>query len=307
VAYDDVTFSYGDESPRDSTASRTESDDADREERPPVLRGVSFAVDAGETVGIVGPTGSGKSTLVRLLVRFYDPDSGTVRIDGHDVRDLAIEDLRRAVGYVAQEPFLFYGTVAENIAYGSFDGGEQRSSGSRTQFGEADHEAIETAARNAAAHEFIQNLPDGYDTLVGERGVKLSGGQRQRVALARTFLKDPDVVVLDEATSHVDTETEAIIQRSLAAFAAGRTTIAIAHRLSTVKDADNILVLEGGQVVEQGTHDELLAEDGLYANLWRVQAGDIDTLPASFFEAAIARRAAIEGGGEAESRPEGWD
>ena len=330
VAYEDVTFSYGDESHSDSSASQTASDDADRggglgggddeqddsdedpadapeEERPPVLRGVSFAVDAGETVGIVGPTGSGKSTLVRLLVRLYDPDSGTVRLDGHDVRDLAVEDLRRAVGYVAQEPFLFYGTVAENIAYGSFDVDEQSSSGSRTQSGDADDEAIETAARNAAAHEFISNLPDGYDTMVGERGVKLSGGQRQRVALARTFLKDPDVLVLDEATSHVDTETEAIIQRSLASFATGRTTIAIAHRLSTVKEADTILVLEGGQVVERGTHDDLLEEDGLYANLWRVQAGDIDTLPASFFEAAIARRAAIEGGEEVEPRADGWD
>ena len=268
VTYDDVSFSY-------------DPDD----DRPPVLRGVSFDVSAGDTVGIVGPTGSGKSTLVKLLVRLYDPQGGAVRVDGHDVRDLGIADLRRAVGYVAQEPFLFYGTVGENIAYGTFD---------------ASDEAIEAAARRAAAHEFIENLPEGYDTTVGERGVKLSGGQRQRVALARTFLKQPDILVLDEATSHVDTETEAIIQRSLRDLATDRTTIAIAHRLSTVKDADTILVLEGGRVVEQGAHRELLAENGLYANLWRVQAGDFEDLPDSFFEAAIARRAAIEGGGESD-------
>ena len=266
IDYDGVRFAYP---------------TADDEPTRPVLRDVSFGVDAGDTVGIVGPTGSGKSTLVKLLVRLYDPEAGTVSIDGHDVRDVSIESLRRAVGYVAQEPFLFYGTVRENIAYGTFD---------------ASDEAVEAAARRAAAHEFIQNLSDGYDTLVGERGVRLSGGQRQRIALARTFLKDPAVLVLDEATSHVDTETEAIIQRSLRDLAADRTTIAIAHRLSTVKDADEILVLEGGRVVERGTHDELLAEDGLYANLWRVQAGDLDDLPDSFFEAAIARRAAIEGG-----------
>ena len=253
----------------------------DDEDSRPVLRDVSFTVDAGDTVGIVGPTGSGKSTLVKLLVRLYDPETGTVRIDGHDVRDVSIESLRRAVGYVAQEPFLFYGTVRDNIAYGTFD---------------ASDEAVEAAARSAAAHEFVSNLPDGYDTVVGERGVRLSGGQRQRIALARTFLKDPAVLVLDEATSHVDTETEAIIQRSLRDLAADRTTLAIAHRLSTVKDADEILVLEGGRIVERGTHDDLLAADGLYANLWRVQAGDLDDLPAAFFEDAIARRAAIEGG-----------
>jgi ATP-binding cassette subfamily B protein len=264
-----VTFSY----------------DLEDEDTRPVLRGVSFEVSPGDTVGIVGPTGSGKSTLVKLLVRLYDPESGVVRIDGHDVRDVSIADLRRAVGYVAQEPFLFYGTVGENIAYGTFD---------------ADDAAIETAARRAAAHEFIENLPEGYETMVGERGVKLSGGQRQRVALARTFLKEPEILVLDEATSHVDTETEAIIQRSLRDLATDRTTIAIAHRLSTVKDADTILVLEGGRIVESGTHGDLLAEDGLYANLWRVQAGDLEDLPESFFTAAIARRAAIEGGGESD-------
>jgi ATP-binding cassette subfamily B protein len=248
-----------------------------------VLHGVSFTVEPGATVGVVGPTGSGKSTLVKLLVRLYDVESGSVRVDGHDIRDVALDSLRRRVGYVAQEPFLFYGTVAENIAYGTFDASEAE---------------LERAARRAAAHEFIANLPDGYDTMVGERGVKLSGGQRQRLALARTFLKDPNVLVLDEATSHVDTETEAIIQRSLRELAADRTTVAIAHRLSTVKDADEILVLEGGRIVERGTHPDLIEEDGLYANLWRVQAGDIEDLPASFFEAAVARRATIEGSSE---------
>jgi ATP-binding cassette subfamily B protein len=296
IEYDHVTFTYPSGPPGvtldadDGEAADADAEpndvDGDRDREPtPVLRDVSFTVESGETVGIVGPTGSGKSTLVKLLVRLYDPDDGVVRIDAVDVRDRRLSDLRRAVGYVSQEPFLFYGSIRENITYGTFD---------------ATDVEVEAAARRAAAHEFIANLPDGYDSVVGERGVRLSGGQRQRVALARTILKDPAVLVLDEATSHVDTETEAIIQRSLADLATDRTTIAIAHRLSTVKHADQILVLEGGRVVEAGTHDDLLAEDGLYANLWRVQAGDIEDLPQSFFEAAIARRAAIEGGGESD-------
>ena len=286
ITYDDVTFSYDSD---DDSGLPEEEDAADDQSTPdsptPVLQDVSFDVAPGDTVGIVGPTGSGKSTLVKLLVRLYDPDDGAVRVDGHDVRDVSLESLRRRIGYVAQEPFLFYGTVRENIAYGTFD---------------ATARDVEAAAKRAAAHEFVENLPDGYDTLVGERGVRLSGGQRQRIALARTFLKDPAVLVLDEATSHVDTETEAIIQRSLRDLATDRTTIAIAHRLSTVKDADEILVLEGGRIVERGAHDDLLAQDGLYANLWRVQAGDFDSLPDSFFEAAVARRAAIESGSESD-------
>jgi ATP-binding cassette subfamily B protein len=180
---------------------------------------------------------------------------------------------------VSQEPFLFHGTIRENVAYGS---------------PEATDEEVEAAARAAQAHEFVERLPDGYDTLVGERGVKLSGGQRQRVALARTILKDPPILILDEATSHVDTETEALIQWSLSRFSEGRTVIAIAHRLSTIRGADEIVVLEGGRVAERGSHEALLANDGLYANLWRIQAGDLEAVPRSFLEDAVRRRAEVD-------------
>jgi ATP-binding cassette subfamily B protein len=180
------------------------------------------------------------------------------------------------MGYVSQETFLFYGSVRDNIAYGSPD---------------ATDEDIRAAAKAAEAHEFVRSLPEGYDTMVGERGVKLSGGQRQRIAIARAVLKDPEILVLDEATSDVDTETEMLIQRSLDRLTEDRTTMVIAHRLSTVKDADQIIVLEDGRVVERGTHGELLEEDGLYANLWAVQAGEIDDLPPEFIERAARRRA----------------
>ncbi|MBX0288141.1 ABC transporter ATP-binding protein/permease [Halomicroarcula sp. F28] len=256
VEYDDVTFGYG--------------------EDEPVLDDVSFTVDGGDTVALVGPTGAGKSTVMKLLLRMYDPDDGAVRIDGQDLREVQITSIRRAIGYVSQETFLFYGTVRDNIAYGTFD---------------ATDEEIRQAAEAAEAHQFVQNLPDGYETMVGERGVKLSGGQRQRIAIARAMLKDPDILVLDEATSDVDTETEMLIQRSLDELTADRTTFAIAHRLSTIKDADTILVLEDGRIVERGSHDELLSEDGLYANLWAVQAGEIDELPEEFVQRAIRRRA----------------
>ncbi|MFO8115380.1 MAG: ABC transporter ATP-binding protein [Halorubrum sp.] len=265
VTYDGVRFAYSGEA---------------------VLTDVDFAVEGGTTVGVVGPTGAGKSTLLKLLPRLYDADEGAVRIDGQDVRDVTLRSLRRSIGYVSQEPFLFFGTVAENVRYGTFD---------------ATDDDVERAARRAQAHEFIENLPDGYDTVVGERGVKLSGGQRQRLALARTMLKDPAILVLDEATSAVDTETEALIQDRLAEFAADRTTFVIAHRLSTVRTADRILVLDEGRVVEDGTHEGLLEADGLYANFWRVQTGDIASLPREFLERALRRQAVVDlGDGEAE-------
>ncbi len=241
-----------------------------------VIDGVDFTAEPGDTVAFVGPTGAGKSTLVKLLLRLYDADRGAIRIDGHDVREIETASLRSSLGYVSQETFLFDGSVADNIRYGEF---------------EADREAVVAAAKAAEAHEFVTNLPDGYDTRIGERGVKLSGGQRQRLSIARTVLQDPEILILDEATSAVDTETELLIQRSLDRLAADRTTFVIAHRLSTIRDADTILVLEGGQVVERGEHGELLAEDGLYAKLWGVQAGEIESLPGEFLDKARERRA----------------
>ncbi|WP_435358265.1 ABC transporter ATP-binding protein [Haloarchaeobius sp. DFWS5] len=244
VQYDDVTFGYDD----DET----------------VLEDVSFDVSGGEMLALVGPTGAGKSTVLKLLLRLYDVDEGAVRIDGQNVAEVTPKSLRDAVGYVSQDTYLFYGSVRDNIAYGKFD---------------ASDEEIEKAAKAADAHEFITDFNDGYDTEVGERGVKLSGGQRQRIGIARVLLRDPEVLLLDEATSDVDTETELRIQESIENLVADRTVIAIAHRLSTVKDADQILVLEDGQVEERGTHDELLAAEGTYADLWGVQAGELETIP----------------------------
>jgi len=224
----------------------------------PILADVDLELPSGHTTAIVGATGAGKSTVIKLLLRFYDATAGAVRVDGVDVRELALDELRGAIGLVSQDVFLFHGTVRENIAYGRRDA--------------TDAEIVE-AARVAEAHDFILALPEGYDTIVGERGQKLSGGQRQRVSIARAVLKDPPILVLDEATSSVDNETEAAIQRSMEKIAVGRTTIVIAHRLSTVRNADRIYVLEQGRVAEAGSHDELVAREGLYAALWNVQTG----------------------------------
>jgi ATP-binding cassette subfamily B protein len=273
VEYDDVSFGY--------------------DETEYVLEDIDFEAEPGETVGLVGPTGAGKTTIVKLLLRLYDVagseapvrqsepqrdsdgvNEGAIRLDGHDIRDLTLESLRSSMGYVGQDNFLFDGTVRENIRYGEFD---------------ADDEEVVEAAKRAEAHDFITQLADGYDTDIGERGVKLSGGQRQRVAIARTILQSPEILIFDEATSAVDTETEMLIQRSIDELAADRTTFVIAHRLSTVRDADSILVVEDGAIVEEGTHGDLLAEDGLYANLWRVQAGEIEDLPDDFVERASER------------------
>jgi ATP-binding cassette subfamily B protein len=226
--------------------------------RQPIIKNLSLEIPAGKTIAIVGSTGSGKSTLVKLLLRFYEIENGTISLDGIDIKDLKLTDLRQCIGLVSQDVFLFHGTVIENIAYGNAKATET--------------EIIE-AAKIAEAHEFIRQLPQGYDTIVGERGQKLSGGQRQRIAIARAVLKDPPILILDEATSAVDNETEAAIQKSLDRITIDRTTIAIAHRLSTIRNADCIYVMEYGEILESGTHANLLAIEGIYAGFWRVQSG----------------------------------
>ena len=223
-----------------------------------VLRNINLTITPGETIAFVGQTGSGKSTVMKLLLRFYSTTAGSIKLDGTDLTDLKIPDLRAAFGLVSQDVFLFHGSVAENIAYGRPG---------------ADQAEIEAAAKAAEAHDFILQLPQGYATIVGERGQKLSGGQRQRVSIARAVLKDPPVLILDEATSAVDNETEAAIQRSMQVITRGRTTLVVAHRLSTIVNADRIYVLDQGCVIETGSHTELLAHNGLYAVLWKVQAG----------------------------------
>jgi len=239
VMFDDIAFGY-------DTAR-------------PILKGVTLSVQAGQTVAIVGSSGSGKSTIGRLLFRFYDVASGSLKIDGQDVRDVTQESLHAQIGVVPQDTVLFNDTIYYNIAYGRHD---------------ATRAEVEEAARAAKIHDFIMSLPDAYQTTVGERGLKLSGGEKQRVGIARTLLKNPPILLLDEATSALDTETEADIQNELKAMGEGRTVITIAHRLSTIAHADRIVVLEKGVIVEEGTHDELLAKEARYSALWNMQAAE---------------------------------
>ncbi len=225
-------------------------------EGEPVLEHINLEIPAANVVALVGPTGVGKSTLVSLIPRFYDINSGAIKLDGADIQSLDINQLRNKISIVLQDVFLFHGTVRENILFGN----------PAAKDGDVIH-----AAQVANAHDFIMDLPNGYDTLIGERGVKLSGGQRQRISIARAVLKDSPILILDEATSSVDTETELLIQQALERLMAGRTTIIIAHRLSTVRNADKIVVLEGTEIIEQGSHDELIAKNGLYHRLYTVQ------------------------------------
>lgn len=241
IDFADVTFGYGD--------------------GPPALRGVSFAVEAGKTVALVGQSGAGKSTVLNLIPRFFDTNSGRISVDGHDIRDLTIASLRANIALVSQDVTLFDDTIEANIAYGRAG---------------ATPEEVREAARNASAHAFIEEMPKGYATVVGEHGVKLSGGQRQRIAIARAMLKDAPILLLDEATSALDTESERAVQAALGILMEGRTTIVIAHRLSTIQSADMIHVVDAGRIVESGRHLELLARDGVYANLHRLQFSDAD-------------------------------
>ena len=244
ITFDDVRFGYG-------------------PDLPDVLHGVSLAIAPGEVLALVGPSGAGKTTIASLVPRFWDVTGGRITLDGIDVRQLSFADLRGSIGVVPQEPALFSGTIRENIAYARPD---------------ASDDEVLAAAKAAHAWEFVSQLPQGLDTRVGERGVKLSGGQRQRIAIARVFLKDPQVVILDEATSSLDTESERLVEDAMASLLEGRTTIIIAHRLSTVQRADRLCVLDRGRVVEMGTHAELLARDGSYARLYRSQFRDEDAL-----------------------------
>jgi ATP-binding cassette subfamily B protein len=222
-----------------------------------VLKNINLRIEPGQMVGLAGPSGSGKTTLAKLISRFYDPDEGRILVDGNDLRRIKQRPFRERIGVVLQEPFLFHGSIAENIGYG-------RPSASR--------EEIIEAAKAANAHEFILRLPNGYDTEVGERGTRLSGGEKQRISIARAIINKPSIIILDEATSSVDTVTERMIQEALERLVQGKTTIAIAHRLSTLRNADKLVILEEGEIVEEGSHEELLhKENGVYANLVKMQ------------------------------------
>jgi ABC-type multidrug transport system fused ATPase/permease subunit len=227
-------------------------------ETRPVLTRFNFAIESGEKVALVGPSGAGKTTITKLLLRLYDLKAGALEIDGQNIAHVTQDSLRNAIAFVPQEPVLFHRTLMDNIRYGRRDA--------------TDEEVIE-AAKQAHCHEFIATLPQGYQTFVGERGVKLSGGERQRVAIARAILKNAPILVLDEATSSLDSESESLIQDALKTLMKGKTVIVIAHRLSTIMNMDRIVVMDGGSIVDQGTHAELLTKDGLYQKLWSIQAG----------------------------------
>jgi ABC-type multidrug transport system fused ATPase/permease subunit len=224
----------------------------------PILEDINFKLSPGETLGIAGPTGEGKTTMIKLLLRLYDVTNGQIHISGVDLRNWDLKALRRKIALVSQDTYLFHGNIRENIAYGREDASEAE---------------ILAASQQAQLHDFVQSLPDGYDTIIGERGIKLSGGQRQRLSIARAIIKDAPILILDEATSSVDSETERAIQENLDKLVEGRTAIIIAHRLSTLRNADRILVLRDGRVAEAGRHGELVEEGGVYAELWRVQVG----------------------------------
>ena len=272
VRFEDVSFTYLVDPDSPDEPPREQGQQDDEQAGPAGLEGtvgpaasrrwaladLSFEITPGQLVALVGPSGAGKTTITYLLPRLYDPTQGRITLDSHDLRDVTQESLALQIGTVTQETYLFHDTIRANLLYASPD---------------ATQDELEAACRAANIHDFIANLPDGYDTLVGERGYRLSGGEKQRLAIARVILKDPGILILDEATSHLDSSSEALIQAALVPLLEGRTSLVIAHRLSTILAADKILVLDGGRLVEEGTHADLMARDGLYAHLYQTQFG----------------------------------